>query len=403
MSKTYFTIVFWVYWACMALSQNLLHNGDFEQYNVCPVSNADFCTYWEQIEISNTISSSTTRACAYYNTCAADTHHPLLNNFGYQKPHSGKGFVSVNVGAFYQELAQPLIAGRFYTLSLFVNIPNNRPCVLNQYSRIGLYTSSSPMPAIYQNDTGNNHTFQQFSGFSPTVVSNKVIEDTTNWVQISDCFRAQGDEKYITVALSSFDEHKSCPIIYNFVYFVDDVTLTLNPNPDTIQVETTICADTKLVLNVTQTLTDIPGSAINCFWQDGATTGCDRVIQEPGVYLATVHTNCESKSVQFHVTEEICACAFYTPNVIRVDQSGVNDTFQPQFACQNATIQDYQLRIFDRWGNLLFSTNDLSRSWDGRYKGQTVDGLVAWIIQYELSGSSVSVQKQYTGDVLILR
>jgi gliding motility-associated-like protein len=402
--RAFYTIGLLMLCTCVVRGQNLLLNGDFEQYDACPGTiNADFCTNWQQIELSNTMNQTTAPACVYFNLCAGNFNHPYFNNFGYQMPHSGEGFVSVNVGAFYQELTQPLIADRFYTLSLFVNIPNNRACVLNQYSRIGLYATATRMADIYPSDTGVNHTFTQFPGIAPTVLSNGVINDTTNWVPVSGCFRARGDERFITVAMSYFDEHQSCPMIYNFLYFVDDVSLTLNPNPDTIQVETTICEDTKKVLAVTQSITDIVGTAIHCYWQDGATEGCERTIQKPGLYLATIYTNCESKSVQFDVTEEICDCQFYAPNVIKVNKSGVNDTFQPYFACKNASIEQYQLRIFDRWGNQVFFSSDTTQSWDGRFGGQIVDGIVTWMINYELSASSISSQKRYTGDLLILR
>ena len=34
--------------------------------------------------------------------------------------------------------------------------------------------------------------------------------------------------------------------------------------------------------------------------------------------------------------------------------------------------QDYELRIFDRWGELLFNTNDPNAGWNGTYKNELV-------------------------------
>ncbi|MEI2825887.1 MAG: gliding motility-associated C-terminal domain-containing protein [Dermatophilaceae bacterium] len=36
---------------------------------------------------------------------------------------------------------------------------------------------------------------------------------------------------------------------------------------------------------------------------------------------------------------------------------------------QGTGLRDFRLRVFDRWGELLFETEDVLRPWDGTYKG----------------------------------
>jgi gliding motility-associated-like protein len=43
----------------------------------------------------------------------------------------------------------------------------------------------------------------------------------------------------------------------------------------------------------------------------------------------------------------------------------LNDIFQPK----GIGIQKYQLDIFDRWGERIFSSSDFLKGWDGTYKG----------------------------------
>ena len=53
----------------------------------------------------------------------------------------------------------------------------------------------------------------------------------------------------------------------------------------------------------------------------------------------------------------------FTPN-----SDGLNDFYKPEYLF----IKSYSLEIFNRWGELLFSTNDINRGWDGTFKGEMV-------------------------------
>lgn len=56
---------------------------------------------------------------------------------------------------------------------------------------------------------------------------------------------------------------------------------------------------------------------------------------------------------------------FYVPNAFTPDGDGINDIFYPK----GTGIIKYELMIFDRWGELLFTTKDFYKGWDGTYKG----------------------------------
>ena len=39
--------------------------------------------------------------------------------------------------------------------------------------------------------------------------------------------------------------------------------------------------------------------------------------------------------------------------------------------------------IFDRWGELIFTSNDINKGWDGRYKGNKCqEDVYVWKIEY---------------------
>lgn len=57
-----------------------------------------------------------------------------------------------------------------------------------------------------------------------------------------------------------------------------------------------------------------------------------------------------------------CVPSVYVPNALTPNEDGTNDMFTPVFSCPPV---DYQMRIFDRWGNLIFETSDANKGWDG--------------------------------------
>jgi hypothetical protein len=63
------------------------------------------------------------------------------------------------------------------------------------------------------------------------------------------------------------------------------------------------------------------------------------------------------------------------------------------------------LRIYDRWGSLVFENRDMAlnepyQGWDGTARGKPVDGVFAW---YALVRFVDGVELEYKGDVTVLR
>ena len=55
----------------------------------------------------------------------------------------------------------------------------------------------------------------------------------------------------------------------------------------------------------------------------------------------------------------------YVPNAFTPDGDGLNDQFGPV----GHDIYEFEMLIFDRWGEVIFSTTDPARSWDGKVNG----------------------------------
>lgn len=70
---------------------------------------------------------------------------------------------------------------------------------------------------------------------------------------------------------------------------------------------------------------------------------------------------------------------FYIPSAFTPDADGINETFYGS----GIGIVEYQMRIYDRWGELIFESNDADFHWDGSYKGQQVQKGV-YVYQFDL-------------------
>ena len=69
----------------------------------------------------------------------------------------------------------------------------------------------------------------------------------------------------------------------------------------------------------------------------------------------------------------------YVPNTFTPNGDGVNDVFE----IQGENINEFQLWIFNRWGEEVYYTNVMTDYWDGYYKGKLaqIDGY-SWEIRY---------------------
>lgn len=113
--------------------------------------------------------------------------------------------------------------------------------------------------------------------------------------------------------------------------------------------------------------------------------------------IAIKHGQTEIESVS-NTAEAIKSTTTYLPNAFSPDGDGINDDFG--FIGEN--VENYALKIYNRWGELLFQTNDIPKKWDGTYKGEIVaEGVYVYTLNANESLSGKNINK--TGTVTVLR
>jgi gliding motility-associated-like protein len=109
-------------------------------------------------------------------------------------------------------------------------------------------------------------------------------------------------------------------------------------------------------------------NAVSHFWTfgDGTTSTAlnpAHTYADKGMYtvsLLTITTNGCRDSITKTV-EITPVFTLYIPNAFTPDGNGSNDAFAPK----GAEISEFNMMIFNRWGEMIFSTDDINKGWDG--------------------------------------
>jgi len=92
---------------------------------------------------------------------------------------------------------------------------------------------------------------------------------------------------------------------------------------------------------------------------------------------------------------------FYVPNTFTPDGNEFNNVFQPVFAA-GYDPYNYELLIFNRWGEVVFQTEETTAPWDGSYKGSIVpEGQYSWKMVVKSDRSDE--RHEFKGHVYLLR
>ncbi|MBI2731231.1 MAG: gliding motility-associated C-terminal domain-containing protein [Sphingobacteriales bacterium] len=161
--------------------------------------------------------------------------------------------------------------------------------------------------------------------------------------------------------------------------------------------------DTNIVINQPLQLIATGGTIYN--WQPA--TGLNNtniynpvaILQNSQQYIVKVSTpeGCfafDTINVRVFITPP----SFFVPNAFTPNTDGRNDTFKPIAA--GISVFKY-FRIYNRWGQLVFSTNRLKDGWDGTLKGREQPlGVYVWVAE-GITFTGITIKEK--GTVALIR
>ncbi len=114
---------------------------------------------------------------------------------------------------------------------------------------------------------------------------------------------------------------------------------------------------------------DAGAGFVHYLWNTGDTTQMIWV-EEDGWYSAEVESpegcvGVDSSYIIFSTPPELIKIFF--PNAFTPNGDGLNDEFK--VVTPSTNVEVFSLSIFNRWGAMIFQTNDITQGWDGTYQG----------------------------------
>lgn len=164
------------------------------------------------------------------------------------------------------------------------------------------------------------------------------------------------------------------------------------PNPN-LGMDTLICDGGPIYLDA--------GNWLEYVWQDGSTNADFTVVQE-GIYFVSIRDDLGCFNTDSIEINRFCPPSLFVPSAFSPNDDGLNDRFE--ILAEDMTY--FNLKIFDRWGRLIFQTELPDEFWDGRTtKGSLApQGVYVWVVSYEEPlKDDTSFIRQESGTLTLLR
>lgn len=147
----------------------------------------------------------------------------------------------------------------------------------------------------------------------------------------------------------------------------------LNPTVSIVSNNPDFCSTHETVLEVVSDFEHF-------VWTTGDTTTFISV-EEPGTYSVTgSNAFCDGRA---SITIDNCEVIVYLPTAITPSRSdGINDLFSIPESVRSE-ISDFEILIFNRWGEIIFASTDKNFVWDGNVKDKpAVGGVYLYQMRY---------------------
>jgi gliding motility-associated-like protein len=174
--------------------------------------------------------------------------------------------------------------------------------------------------------------------------------------------------------------------------YTDTLTVSFNDS-----LKLSMAGDTSLC-NGEDYWLEVKGNANTYAWQDSS-MGPSYHVAQSGMYKVVAQNGCNKDTLTATVDFTACSCNLLLPNAFTPDGDGRNDNFRALHACR---MSDYQIAVYDRYGELIFHSSDPEKGWDGTFGGaRSPSGSYVWAVHYINTDTKQSIFKR--GVVMLIR
>ncbi len=218
--------------------------------------------------------------------------------------------------------------------------------------------------------------------------------------------------KYLWIGPDSFSSEEEFPVLKNIrlsqsgVYqvtgyfygcptFPHDIMIDVKANPFPYLGQDTFFCPSKNSLSLTI-------SNYNSIRWDDNSNVSSRQITEQGNYSVSVINEFGCSGSDSITILDKCPLTLFVPNVFSPNGDLINDEFKTVFS----HVQEFSMEIFTRWGEKVFSTNDLEVGWNG--KNVRGEDLSPGVYVYHIFARGYNekgelIEEDRSGDVTLVR
>ena len=184
----------------------------------------------------------------------------------------------------------------------------------------------------------------------------------------------------------------------------DSIIISIDHNNPVLNLAPSIswCEGDIITLDATQPF------AANYQWSNGSVSS-SITVSTPDIYNVIVSTLCQTVShdVEIYPGDDciipVVLDDVYIPNVFSPNRDGINDAFTV-FYGPDLNVVSMHGTIYDRWGNLVHSSEEIPFTWDGFYDDQEVlPGVYVYTLKIVSIVNDMERDASYSGDVTVVK
>ena len=226
------------------------------------------------------------------------------------------------------------------------------------------------------------------------------VTDTVGWTKIKGIYTAHGGEQWLTLGhfIEDSSQKQNDTVILSLSGIIDTIC-HMYVDDVCVRDMTVNSGDSTVVTNsfpVTIQGKTFAGT-YNYKWSTGATTEAITVYT-PGTYWRSITGECMAYTDTIRVFQS--QSCLLIPSAFTPNNDGRNDLFHIQSECE---LTYYHLKIYNRYGQMVFTSDNIYSIWDGTFNGSPVEiGTYFYYIEYQPNIPNPTYQR-LKGGVTVVR
>ncbi|MFT4602667.1 MAG: gliding motility-associated-like protein [Arenicella sp.] len=326
--------------------------------------------------------------------------------------------ICYNGAVFFPPSSIPAFDGNHYLgfdcqawgFSEFGQVKMSTPMIAGVTYCVSFYASSCDQNVVIPPSVGirfseNEETENPFDLGLQADVQGAVPFDPAIWTQITGTYTANGGEEFLQVG--GFQNNLQGNFTYMYVDLIEVSSLAPINLPETselclgdVQILSGSDIATAYLWSTGETSQTIEIAEAGAYWLEeirGACTLSSTIViteVDCGQSTPTTVDNGQNEPSEELVTQGMSV--LFVPNAFTPD----GDSHNNDFKAIGESIEQFQMTIYNKWGEIIFTANDINQAWDGNNAvGPAQSDVYAYHILYE---AELGPKEQF-GHVVLLR